>query len=985
MKLPDCFRHGCSSYGVLFALVGLFATGLARAQDAGSAAGLKWKDAQAAFAAGDFTTAATKLESILKGTEVGAKVLAEKVTPSATPKQQWMEPVFFMMGAARYNAKDWPKAIAVFEKYRQLFPQSKRLSEIILSEAQADMFGGHAVDAIPLLTSLLGSPDLKPKAFMLLIEATKSANKPADAIALMEKERADPKIDPSFLQRINTVLLPLYLDADQEDKAFAVLQQMDANIGYVADSTVFNSLAIRLGDSLMKKKDIAGALNCYRRVRNNDQIISLQKAQIELLQHQHTLNAAAIQADPLNSQQIQADNRDIEKEIARDQDILVKYQTLPPVLPPLFLRLARVYSTAGSRWEAAVLYREVMRRWPKSAEAEGALYASIIEFDQLRRDERALALCQAYLTQYPQGQYLENVEFLRGALAYDQEDFDKASLYFTEALKNAKGTRREQIELNLGDIKMRTGKFDDAIASYRQYLKEYPQGAMVEQAEYRSALSLIFGGKADQATPAINSYLQKHPNGTYIADADYRLMVLKYAGQDYAGVLADAKTWQQKHGSAAPLAEVLSLIGDSYGSQGKDTDAIKAYIASYKVAHTTEVLNYSIFAAAKLLQKQGNWAAIRDMFQEFAKANPEHPTLVSALFWIGRADIKLGKAEEGRQFLADAAKKYLNDPSREPVDEIITQLATLFGRRHALPAPAAATPAASSATSAATNAAVTAVAPAPASDSAAITSTGDPVSDIVDALTVPNIETMPTAQARILFAKAELARIQRKPELEAQFLAQIAATRKPDELSPIILGQVGDYLLQAGKPDQATPFYSELLDTYEKSPVVDYAYNGLGAIAYAQKKYTLADKYYAKALDKGLGATKLKEITLGEAMTLLALNRPMEAKPLFEEVASNRTWRGEATAQSVYSLGDIQMTQGKFAEANAFYQRVFVAYQRYPAIQAKAYLKSGEAFEKLGQVPAAIKTYTEMLNNKNLAPFPEIADARDRLQHLSPK
>ena len=42
--------------------------------------------------------------------------------------------------------------------------------------------------------------------------------------------------------------------------------------------------------------------------------------------------------------------------------------------------------------------------------------------------------------------------------------------------------------------------------------------------------------------------------------------------------------------------------------------------------------------------------------------------------------------EEGKQFLAATAKQYLNDPSREAVDEIITQLAQLYAHKHLAPA-----------------------------------------------------------------------------------------------------------------------------------------------------------------------------------------------------------------------------------------------------------------------------------------------------------
>jgi tetratricopeptide (TPR) repeat protein len=258
----------------------------------------------------------------------------------------------------------------------------------------------------------------------------------------------------------------------------------------------------------------------------------------------------------------------------------------------------------------------------------------------------------------------------------------------------------------------------------------------------------------------------------------------------------------------------------------------------------------------------------------------------------------------------------------------------------------------------------------------------DPAQELTGILTIPDLDSKPTARARILYAKAELARLKRKTDIEAKILLDIAKDYRPEDLSPILLGQVGDCLVQNGQPDQAMSFYNQLMDAYDKSPLVDYAYNGLAQIAFDQKDYKKADRYFSKALGKGLAASKLKEITLGEAQTLLAQNRPIEAKPLFEQVASTRAWRGEATALSLYSLGEIQMAVGKFAEANAYYQRVFVAYQKYPGVQAKAYLHSGEAFEEMGKITEARNTYSEMLRNPNLASFPETSDAKQHLQQL---
>jgi TolA-binding protein len=975
----------CIAIGLFFLSAGLPSSFL-RAQDVGSKAGQLWKDAKIAFDAGDYAHAASDFESIIQASGAPMQWMSMATIPPAPPNRQWLEPVFFMLGATHFNAKDWPNAILTFNAYRQLFPMSPRLTQVTFSLAQANLLGGHPEDSIPLFTSLLSYSDYHAKAFLLLVEANKSAGKPTNAISLLEKERTAPNLNPNFLQKINLILSGFYLDNQDEDKAVSLVRELDANIKHVADVTQFNKVAVRLGDSLLSKNKVNEALNCYRWVRNNEQIIALQKQQIEGLRRQRAANLVRIQANPLNSDLLQLDNKDIDAQIAKDQQILVQYQTLPPVLPTLFLRIARAYTLDARLWEAAVVYREILRGYPHCVESEAALYGSIVVFDRLKQTDRAQALCQSYLAQYPKGKYVDSVGFLRGALAYDAQDFDKAIAYFEDSLKNQPNNpRREQTEIIVGDIKLRQQKFDDAIASYTQYQKDFPSGHFMEQAEYRTALALLFKGKVDDAENALHVYLSKYPQGVYVADGEYRLAMIKFAVKQYDRAIEDCLTWQQKHGKLGPLAEVLSLMGDCYASKDKNEEAVKAYIRSYKAAQTTEVLNYSIMAATKILQKQAKWTDIITMFKEFIKDNPDHPTVVSAIFWIGRADIKLGKVEEGKQFLAATAKQYLNDPSREAVDEIITQLAQLFARKNPnILAPASATTPASTSVVAASLVA-TAPSSAPPSPLSPPAAASDPVKDLEDILTIPDLDSKPTAQARILYAKSELARLQRKPEVEAQLLLEIAQKFKSEDLSPILLGQVGDCLSQNGQPDQAVPFYNQLMDGYDQSTVVDYAYNGLAQIASAQKDYKKADRYFSKALDKGMASSKLKEITLGEAQTLLALNRLNEAKPLFEEVASTRAWRGEATALSIFSLGEIQMNQGKFAEANTYYQRVFVAYQKYPAIQAKAYLKSGEAFEKLGKASEAINTYSEMLRNPNLASFSETSDAKQRLERLAKK
>ena len=157
-----------------------------RAQDAGSKAGQLWKDARGEFGTGDYAKAAESLEAIIKASR--ASIVSTDNT--VAPPTKWLEPVYFMLGAAYFDAKDWPNAIRVFNEYKQFFPLSPHMTEVNFALGQANLLGGHPEDAIPLFTSLLPFPDYHVKVFMLLVEANFSAGKPDAAIALMEAEEA---------------------------------------------------------------------------------------------------------------------------------------------------------------------------------------------------------------------------------------------------------------------------------------------------------------------------------------------------------------------------------------------------------------------------------------------------------------------------------------------------------------------------------------------------------------------------------------------------------------------------------------------------------------------------------------------------------------------------------------------------------------------------------------------------------------------------
>ncbi|MEY2491032.1 MAG: hypothetical protein QOC70_2974, partial [Verrucomicrobiota bacterium] len=736
------------------------------------------------------------------------------------------------------------------------------------------------------------------------------------------------------------------------------MRKLHEQIGLVDDIVALNSMTVELGDKLFGKGLYGDALECYRAAFPREQIIRLQSERLAAMQRRIDENLVVGRADPSQFGQIAARNNQLKAALARSRQLLDEFQKLPSVTPAIYIRMGRCFYETDHKWESVVVYQEIVDRFTNVVEREPALFGLIVSLAEVNQAQKAEERCEQYLRDFKTGPNVDTVGYMLGAVALQANDPRTAETHFGRMLDaQPKSPFREQMRYLLGNAKFMEAKYDEATAEYKKYLSEFPKGQSVEDVNYRLALTALFAGKYQEAMDQLHSYLQKYPSGQYASDAKYRLAVCKYAATNptlYDEVIKDCKAWESEFPKNQQLGEVLALLADAYAASDHENDAISIYVRSYQTATTDEVMNYSLFAASKLLQKRGEWDKVGNLFNEFIQQKPDNPTAISALYWIGKAKSHEGKIDEAKKITADTIKKYIGDPRREPVELLLTQLAQLCVKKKKVE---------------------------PAEEGAAPTATPsetDPGAELDALFGSAGTDMAATARARILFAKAELARLRRQPAEEEKNIARIAEFA-PQDLSPLLLGRVGDYLLGKEKPDQATRFYQHLMEEYPKSESLDFAYNGLGEIALQKNDLPVALHYFTDGTDKIVGSQKMKELSVGKGKTLLALNRLDEAKKVFEQVASVREWRGESTAFSVFSLGEIEAKRQRWPEANAYYQRVYVGYQKFLPWVAKAYLRSAESFEKMGKSQEAANTYRELLRNEKLSNFSEAAEARKRL------
>ena len=918
---------------------------------------VQYKTAMAAFDKGEWAAAASGLQLVIT---------------EAAPGSQ-LEPVFFTLCAAYYNAADYPNAIKSFLAFQQSFPKSGRLTQIQMGLAQTYLLSKEPEKAAEIFRYLERIPEFRDDALIAQAKAMQDAGKPAEAIVALKK-LVDPGIKTEGAARGGIMLVPLYL-ADQQNagKGIDLLRQLQGNIALVENVTELNTLCLTTGDSYFRNQSYEDALTCYRLVRKRDQVLEFQKARIGAMKKRQAEIVTAIRANPAGAANYFSANNKIRADIVDAEKLYAKFAGLPNYTPLLYVRIGRCFYETKRKWESLVVYDELLSQFPKVPESETALFGSIVSLSDVGQYELVQEKAVRYLQDFPNAVNATAAGYLQAAAATQLENNDEAVQLLTKYLathsegevelqaraeKDATvfGARseieamfRKQSRILLGQTYFSMSRYKESAAAFAEYLTKFPQEAETEDIEYRMAMCQFFDGESNAAVEALKKYMAKYPEGRYVPDARLRLAMQDFSDEQFDKALAATQKWEADFPKHEQLGEVLSLQGDTLAAQGKKQEAVDSYVRAAKTTTNTDISGNALGEAAKLLQSGGKWEEIGAIFQDFIKTRPDDPIVPAGVYWTSRSLSHQGKQEEAKQFAAETIVRYIQDRNREGVELLLTQLAQLCAKKSAQPEGT--------------------TAPLPEAE--------------IDRLLLPVAKMdNPTARARLIFTKAELARLQRRPEDVSRLKEEIAKDFSPDDLSPTILGQLGDFLTAKGDFDKATVYFEQLRNDFPKSGNIDFAYNGLGQIALARKEYDKALAFFTDALEKYPGNEKLKDATVGKAQALMALNRLDEAEKVFQQISSVREWRGETTALSVYSLGRIEELRKKLPEAIAYYQRVYVAYKKYLPWVAKAYTSSGEAFEKLGKRQEAINTYQEMMRNPKLASFPETELARKRLQEL---
>lgn len=531
------------------------------------------------------------------------------------------------------------------------------------------------------------------------------------------------------------------------------------------------------------------------------------------------------------------------------------------------------------------------------------------------------------------------VAFLRAEAYINTERFEEAEDEMRALLRRFPDhVQKPRIEFYLALSIAMQERFEESSQLFRDWLARYPNDIMAPEVRYWLPISLFYGGEYAEALPLFTDYVKNYPMSVYAPEAGYRAALCRYSIEDFEGASRDLNAWVAANPDHYFIWEALVTLGDSFAALGDLQRAKETYLRVGKDAGAFYYM--ALTQASKVFKALGTPEDFREMADAYARFitdNPQSDNIIDAAYQAGWALRKIERQEDARKLYWNMIERYGNTPSWEGFDSMLKDLGGLYG------------------------------------DSAV------PFADDLRAKQQKAVDDKrPTLASRLVLAETQPL----TPE-EQWLAAQNFAVRfKREDLGPDALVWLGETFIQNGKRADGIACMELLLSKFPESRYAAQAHVRLAEGKLAGNDFAAGLEHADAAIGTAYEPQLLMEATFLRARALKGLERYSEAVTDFSTILANRAAPRALKPEALLEIGACLEAQGRPKHAIPYYQRVYVLYGAYSSAVARAYLRSGIAFEELKDTEAAIKTYREMLELEAVAGTAEAGEAKKRLAQL---
>lgn len=909
-------------------------------------------EAETAFTAKDYMGAVAKIEELLQAL--------------GSSKDAPLELLYFNVGLGNLLGEKPAEAEVAFTQCLKRFPKGEYASRCYLGVGRACIQQDtpekkeRAIDALKLAAQ---DPKLRSEAGFYLGKVYSELGRRDEALtvfkSLMGSDIRSPQQTTAAVQVIS-----LLADNGKVDDLTAYLDRLSNQAG-VRDAIAWYSNQVTVaGDELVSTGSYESALAIYRAVPPRREILEIQKMALDAQRREVKLLEARVNLDktkPLNQRSAASEFlNDLLPAVDLSEKALAAIDGQADFDAALLMRRGICLYYLHRYEEALVCFRTIRDKYGSAADAKKAAYSEIRIVAELKDMPQVKVLCDKYLAKFPDSENVEQVAALAGEMLVQSGNWTEVGSFYRDLIvKFPKSESLDRYTFFQGVSQFQGGNFKESVPVFIQFLKDFPSSPMVENGLYYVAMSNFLSNNYPETLRASKEYLSKFPDGRYAGDVRYKLAFIDFNDKETDQsdkIIRDLTSFTNLHPDDAAVGSMLCLIGDTYKKKTSDkpdevakfeSQALDAYKRAVSSDSPDDVTQYALDTATSLLQANKDWAGIAALHGEFLQNNPESPLALLSAIQVAKMKGREGKGAEAAEMLANALKARVGDPNSEQVEFMIDELVKTLVPRNKKPAEI---------------------------DGEAVDK------QLVEVMTKVTVgQENPTSNARLYYARAQLARLLKRQDNADRYLKNIATinAKDPSVLSPALLSLSGDILFKSGDLDAAEGMYRRLVDRYKEGNFADAGPVGLGYIALARSKPDEALKIFEEALENNPGTFRFKETTLGKIQALFELGKLEDAKKLALQVAGDKMFRGESAGKAYLLVGQILRKQAKaelaaeakselLKQAYGHYNRVYTAYKSTPDVCAEAGWQAYETLLEMGDQTLATETLKALATDPKL-------------------
>ncbi|MDF1826118.1 MAG: tetratricopeptide repeat protein [Verrucomicrobiales bacterium] len=736
------------------------------------------------------------------------------------------------------------------------------------------------------------------------------------------------------------IVLQLYarLEAEQPDKALALIKAEYPNMSGMTQVISFQTLALKLGSTFLEQEEWYSAITCLQRIWPQEKLFEFQSAKIEEIE-----SRIALLEQRSNTQGTIFQLKAILKRVTRELEGFEKIENFDSASR---LRLAMAFQGLERYREAALIMEGMLETMPPDSVVESATLAQLQCWMEIRRWPRALETARRYEEVFgEEGKSLATVLFLKAEALRELQDYGAAQLAYGKVVERfPEDAFAPKAMFMQGFLYLQQDDNEGALYQFDQVSRLYPESGMVEDADYWTGMAHSFSGLYEEAREHLAGYLDRYETPKYRKESIFRIAVCTFSLAEYEKSLELLAAFNESYPGDPLTDESNLLMGDAYLSGGKMEEGFAAYDrVRPESSRFFEDAWFKKGNAYKLLEE---FETMTRHFVNFVEDYPGSSRLPEAVYWIGWNHLREGDFKEAQKVYWHTIEQHGSDSEMLTITDVFSALPKVY----------------------------------------------DPKEEDTLRSLMTDLQLMKTKAsaaddsvlaARVGWTRAEIMARESPAAARAELIG-LARWIDPETTNPRISVAVAEAILANDDPDLAKPLLIDIRKWHPRAVEKGRIYRALARIYADEGDLEKAIDYYARFEREAASSINLGEVKLEKAALLDSVSRADEARVELESILELPGITAGTKAKAMTRLADSFAASGEHGKAIVFYERVYVAYGKFAELNAKAYWRRGQSLEELDLEREALETYEELVSREELKSFDEMDKASERVARLRP-